>query len=448
MSGLTLGVEAPQVVLVIGSGAREHALAWRVAQDSGVERVLVAPGNPLMADVAEVITPLDPADHQAVIDLCRSESVELVIVGPEAPLVAGLADALDAAGISCLGPSAAAAQLEGSKAFCREVAEAAGVPMADGRAFGDPGSALDYARRLGDGLVVKADGLAAGKGVTVCDSVGEAEDAIAEAMLGRRFGAAGRRVIIERRLEGPEASLIALCDGRDALLLPVARDHKRLFDGDEGPNTGGMGACSPVPDMDRASAARLLDTIHRPVLVEMARRGMPFRGFLYAGLMLTADGPRLLEINVRLGDPETQAILPRIQSRLALLLAAAAQRRLAAAVAAMGPEGGSDLEGQGANVALTLAASGYPGTPRSGDTISGIPAARDGGALVFGAGVASDEANRLVTAGGRVLTVVGRGSDVDEARAIAYRAADEISFEGRQLRRDIGLSLSREVAIA
>jgi phosphoribosylamine--glycine ligase len=441
-------VDVPRVVLVIGSGAREHALAWHVAQDAGVERVLVAPGNPLMADTAEVIAKLDPADHQTVIELCRSEAVELVIVGPEGPLVAGLVDALGASGIACLGPSAAAAQLEGSKAFCREVAEAAGVPMSEGRAFEDAEAALAYARRLGDGLVVKADGLAAGKGVTVCDSVAQAEDAIGEAMLGRRFGAAGSRVILERRLDGPEASLIALCDGRDALLLPVARDHKRLLDGDEGPNTGGMGACSPLDDMDQAAAEKLLDAFHRPVLAEMARRGAPFRGFLYAGLMLTVDGPRLLELNVRLGDPEAQAILPRIEGPLSPLLAAAADGQLASAALAMGIEGRSVPTNPVSTVALTLAAYGYPGTPRSGDRISGIDAARDRGGLVFGAGVARDVAGRLVTDGGRVLTVVGCGSDPAEARGTAYQAADEVRFDGRQLRSDIGLTITREVAIA
>jgi phosphoribosylamine--glycine ligase len=425
----------PSAVLVVGSGAREHALSWRLAVD-GVERVLVAPGNPLMTDVADVHAEIAATDFAALAGLARREAA-LVVVGPEAPLVEGLADWLIEEGVACVGPTRAAAALEGSKAFCRAVATAAGVAMAEGADFTAVDEALSYARQLGAPLVVKADGLAAGKGVTVCPTLNEAEAAIGQA-LGGRFGAAGGRVIVERALSGREASLIALCDGRDALLLPPARDHKRLADGDSGPNTGGMGAYSPLEDMAVAQAAALLDAIHRPVLAEMARRGTPFRGFLYAGLMLTADGPRLLEFNARLGDPETQAILPRLAVPLAPLLAAAASGRLAETAPALG-SGGSVLPVEpGARVAVSLAAAGYPDAPRAGDVIAGIEEARRAGALVFAAGVARSAGGELLTAGGRVLTVVGQGEDVAEAADAAYAAAEQVSFAGRVMRRDVG----------
>jgi phosphoribosylamine---glycine ligase len=421
---------SPRRVLVVGSGGREHALCWRLATEGGIERVIVAPGNPLMTDVADVRPDAGLADHAAIVELARREQVGLVVVGPEGPLVAGLADELAAAGINCFGPSAAAAELEGSKAYCRAVATAAGVATAEGAAFDDIEPALAYARRLGAPLVVKADGLAAGKGVTVCDSLAEAEAQLRAVIEEGRFGAANRRVVIERRLGGREVSVIALCDGERALALPAARDHKRLADGDEGPNTGGMGAYSPVEELDERAVASIIATVHTPVLAEMARRGRPFRGALYAGLMLTSDGPRLLEFNVRLGDPEAQAILPRLATPLAPLLAAAATGHLA----------DQRLEQGGASVAVTLAAAGYPDAPHGGDVIEGLDTARERGALVFGAGVARNAPGDLVTAGGRVLTIVGRGSDLEEAAALASTAADEVTFAGRQRRYDIGRS--------
>jgi phosphoribosylamine--glycine ligase len=434
----------PRRILVVGSGAREHALCWRLASEPGVERVIVAPGNALMADVAEVRDRVAVSDLAGLVALAARERVDLVVVGPEAPLVAGLADSLAEAGIRCFGPSAAASRLEGSKTFCREICAAAGVPMAEGRAFDDVDSALAFAERLGLPVVVKADGLAAGKGVAVCETLGDVESHLREAIEFGRFGVAGRRLVVESWLEGAEASVIALCDGAVAAILPAARDHKRLLDGDEGPNTGGMGAYSPVADLGAAELTTMADEIFRPVLAEMTRRGHAFRGALFAGLMLTADGPRLLEFNARLGDPETQAILPRLAVPIAPLLAACAEWRLADEAHAAGfdtlvpalPE---------AAVALTLAADGYPGTPRTADPIDGIDAARAAGALVFGAGVRRQGQDAVLTAGGRVLTVVGRGSDVASAADAAYAAAERITFDGRVMRRDIGRAVA-EVA--
>ncbi|MEO8626278.1 MAG: phosphoribosylamine--glycine ligase [Candidatus Limnocylindrales bacterium] len=417
-------------VLVVGSGAREHALAWRLATEDGVGRVLVAPGNPLMAAVGGVRPEVRVDDFDGIAGLCRAERVDLVVVGPEAPLVAGLADRLASEGVACFGPSAAAAQLEGSKAFAREVCRAAGVPMATGRAFESARGALEYAAEIGLPLVVKADGLAGGKGVTICATLGDAERAIRSTLDDGHFGAAGARVVVERFLTGREASVIAICDGTTALALPVARDHKQLQEGDRGPNTGGMGAYSPLPDFDDARLADVMRIIFEPVLAHMATRGTPFRGALFAGLMLTSDGPRVLEFNARLGDPETQAILPRLTGPLGPILLAAATGSLNG----QAPIWSSDES----TVALTLAADGYPAKPRTGDEIRGIDNAIAARALVFGAGVAQGSQGVLVTAGGRVLTVVGRASDLAGAADAAYEAAARIEFAGKVVRRDIG----------
>lgn len=439
-------MRTPRRVLVVGGGAREHALAWRLGLDEGVERVLAAPGSAGMADVAAAHPEVAAGDADAIVRLCREAHVELVVVGPEAPLVAGLADRLEAEEIPVFGPSAAAARLEGSKGFCREVATAAGVPMAEGAAFDDTAGALDCARSLGAPVVVKADGLAAGKGVTVCATPAEAERAIRAAVEERVFGEAGARVVVERALAGREASVMAMCDGAAALALPAARDHKRVGDGDTGPNTGGMGACSPVPDLDDAAATVIVERFHRPVLAELARRGIAFRGALYAGLMLTAEGAYLLEFNVRFGDPEAQAVLPRLDAPLAALLLAAAEGRLADAADHVRLADGLVPARRQAAVALVLAAAGYPGTPLAGDEIRGIEDARAAGALVFHAGTRVGPGGRFVTAGGRVLSVVATGPDLAAARAAAYHAADRIDFAGRQLRRDIGLAPTTALA--
>ena len=427
-------------ILIVGAGAREHALCWRLGGEPGVEKVVAAPGNPLMVDVAEVRPEAAAGDHAAIVALARSVAPDLVVVGPEAPLVDGLADRLTEAGIPCFGPTAAAARLEGSKAFCREVCRAAGVPMAEGEAFVDVGAALAFARRMDAPLVVKADGLAGGKGVAVCASLDEVDSHVRAALETGRFGEAGRTVVIERYLEGREASVIALCDGRRGLVLPAARDHKRLSDGDMGPNTGGMGAYSPVEELDGAALEQIYETFHRPVLAEMARRGAPFRGALYAGLMLTADGPFLLEFNVRFGDPETQAILPRLDTGLSLasVLSAAAAGDLAGAAREQ-VAGSLVLPSEpGAAVGITLATAGYPDAARTGDFVRGIPTAQARRALVFGAALSEGPGSLLVTSGGRVLTVVGRGGDLGSASDAAYAAAADITFEGRQMRHDIG----------
>jgi phosphoribosylamine--glycine ligase len=419
----------PTRILIVGGGGREHALAWKLAAEPGVNEVLVAPGSDGIATEPRVrCEPVDPLDGAAVVAVARRFAAELVVIGPEAPLAAGVADALTDAGFAVFGPSAAAARIESSKGFCREIAEAAGVPMARGRAFAetDPSAALAYAMGLDPrgGVVVKADGLAGGKGVTVCDTLDEAAEAIS---------AQRATLIVEERLSGAEASVIAICDGRRAVALPIARDHKRLLDGDEGPNTGGMGAYSPLADLPDDAAEGILDVFHRPVLAELARRGTPFRGALYAGLMLTDEGPRLLEFNARLGDPETQAILPRLSVPLGPLLLAAARGSLPAAA--------SLATLPGAAVAIVLAAGGYPGRVDGGEAIEGIEDAGRAGFLAFHAATRAT-IDGWETAGGRVLCVVGLGPDVAATRDRAEIAAGMIAWPGMQRRHDIGLAVA------
>jgi phosphoribosylamine---glycine ligase len=431
--------DVPRRILVLGGGGREHAIAWRLAAEPGVDQVISAPGSAAIAATPGVrVVGVDALDAAAVVTLARDEAVELVVVGPEAPLASGVADALEAAGIPVFGPVAAAARLETSKAFCHEVAAAAGVRMARARAFagGDDIAALAFIRDLaagGAGVVLKADGLAAGKGVIVTESAVQALELAPGFLAGRPAG--DPALVVEERLAGPEASVIAICDGRLAVALPPARDHKRLLDEDRGPNTGGMGAYSPLPDLDDAAVGDIIRTVHLPILAEMARRGTPFRGFLYAGLMLTADGPVLLETNARLGDPEAQVILPRIATGLAPLLLAAARGALPADAPAILPVR------PGAAVAIVLAAAGYPGDPRRGDAIEGLERAERAGALVFHAGTAGGPGHGYRTNGGRVLAVVGQGPDLAAAREMAEDAAGMITFHGLQRRTDIGVVL-------
>jgi phosphoribosylamine--glycine ligase len=397
-------------VLIVGSGGREHALAWKIAKSNGLGDLHAAPGNPGIAGLG-TCHPLRPDDSEALLGLCRQLGIDLVVVGPEAPLVAGLADALRHAGVAVFGPGAAAAQIEGSKSFAKDVMQAAGVSTA--AELAEPRAPC----------VVKADGLAAGKGVFVCRTQGEVEAALPKAE------SLGGRVVVEELLEGEEVSLFALCAGEEALALAPAQDFKRLRDGDEGPNTGGMGSYSPVPAVGGERAEELVDAVHRPVLAELARRGAPFQGLLYAGLMLTDEGPRVLEFNCRFGDPETQAILPRLQGDLLEALAAAAAGSVSGVELSAGPE---------AAVTVVLAAPGYPDAPENGTPLSGLDRAEEEGALVFQAGTAL-RGGEVVSAGGRVLDVTALGESVAEARERAYRAVDRIEFPGVQYRHDIAL---------
>jgi len=450
----------PLCLLVLGGGGREHALVWSLAREAGVEAVLVAPGSDAIAaePKAHCFPEVSATDSAAVVDLATREDVDLVVVGPEAPLAAGVVDALIDAGIPAFGPTRAAARIEWSKAFCRDVAAAAGVRMARGRDFADLEPALAYARELAGargsrGVVIKADGLMAGKGVTVCDDIATAETALRAlfaAVPVLPAEAAGPPdhpvVVVEERLFGAEASLIALCDDHGALALPPARDHKRLLDGDRGPNTGGMGAYSPLPDLPESLCATLVDVIHVPILAELARRGAPFRGALYAGLMLTPEGPVLIECNARFGDPEIQALLPRLAVPLGPLMMGAAQGDLAAAAEAVGLHSRLLPTTGDAAVAVVLAAANYPETPRRGDPIAGLDDAVRDGATVFHAGTSRADGGGFTTNGGRVLAVVGTGATVAAARSAAERSAGMISWAGMQRRHDIAAVLPEAAA--
>jgi phosphoribosylamine---glycine ligase len=398
-------------VLLVGSGGREHALAWKLAQSPSLTELHAAPGSPGIAQLGEC-HPIRAEDAEGLLALSHALAIDLVVVGPEAPLVGGVADVLRPAGIAVFGPSAAAAAIEGSKAFAKDVMAAARIPGA---------ASLAVARAP---CVVKADGLAAGKGVFVCRSEDELEAAL------RAVTALGGAFVVEELLEGSEVSLLALCDGRDAVPLLPAQDFKRAFDGDVGPNTGGMGSYASVPGLGEGEVAELVDMVHRPALEELARRGAPFVGVLFAGLMMTADGPRVLEFNCRFGDPETQSLLPLLDGDLVESLAAAAAGEL----------GGVDvgMRSDAAAVTVVLAARSYPEDGDRGSPISGVEAAEAEGALVFHAGTAV-QGGRLVTNGGRILGVTAVGSSVAEARQGAYAAADRIEFEGLRRREDIAL---------
>ncbi|MBV9783964.1 MAG: phosphoribosylamine--glycine ligase [Acidisphaera sp.] len=410
-------------VLVVGSGGREHALCWALAASPLLSRLWCAPGNPGTAEHAENL-PIGATDIAALVGFAGDNAIDLVVPGPEATLVAGLADAMAAAGIRCCGPSAAAARLEGSKSFAKEIAEAAGIPTAQWQRFEDAVEARAFVRRRGAPIVVKADGLAGGKGVVVAATPEEAEAAVV------RLLGSGGVVVIEECLQGEEVSLFALCDGTTALPLGAARDYKRIGEGDTGPNTGGMGACSPPPVLTPAIEATAMERIVRPALAEMARRGTPFRGVLFAGLMLTAEGPKLIEFNVRFGDPEAQCLLLRLRSDLLAALLAACDGEL----------GDFDLRWrEEASVAVVLAARGYPEEPLTGGPIGGREAAAQvPGARIFHAGTRLED-GRLVAGGGRVLTVCALAADLEAARSAAYAAVARVQFPDGVFRRDIGL---------
>jgi phosphoribosylamine---glycine ligase len=411
-------------VLVIGSGGREHALCWKLAQSSLLSQLYCAPGNPGIAALATCV-PLDVADHAAVVAFCRQHRIDLVVVGPEAPLVAGLADTLKAANIACFGPSAAAAQLEGSKGFTKDLCAAHHIPTAAYARFTSPAAALAYLDAHPAPIVIKYDGLAAGKGVIVAMS-----DAQARAAVGQLLSAPGDALVIEAFLEGEEASLFALVDGQTALPLASAQDHKRVGDGDTGPNTGGMGAYSPAPVLTPALTEQAMAQIIRPTVAAMAAAGTPYVGVLYAGLMLTKDGPQLIEYNCRFGDPETQVLMPRLKSDLLPALLAAVDGQLAHV----------DLRWHDdAALTVVMAAQGYPGTPVKGTRIAGIDDAEAvSGVTVFHAGTARDETGALVAHGGRVLNVTALAPSIAQAQAHAYAAVDRIDWPGGFCRRDIG----------
>jgi phosphoribosylamine--glycine ligase len=411
-----------------GAGGREHAHPWKISRSPLVRKLFAAPGNPGIARIAQAVT-LKADDVDAIARFARENQIDLVVVGPEAPLVAGLADRVAREGIAVFGPSAAAAEIEGSKAFAKDVMQAAGIPTAEYAAFTELAPAVAYARARGGKVVVKADGLAAGKGVVVCGDPAEAETALRSMLVEGAHGAAGAKVVVEERLEGPEASCIAFTDGERVRMLAAAQDHKRIFDHERGPNTGGMGAFSPTPHVGPELLAEIERAVLVPAVREMARRGRPFRGALYAGLMLTAKGPRALEFNARLGDPETQPILMRMQNDIVPALLAAARGDLSGVTLEFDPR---------AAVGVVLAAEGYPGKVASGDAIEGAdgPFAED--VQVFHAGTTRAQDGRVVTSGGRVLTVCALGRGLDEAARRAYEAVAGIRFRGMQYRKDIG----------
>src|SRR6516164_5826663 len=414
-------------ILILGSGGREHALAWKIAASPLVERLYCAPGNAGIAKECEVVM-LDPADHSAVIAFSKDNAIDLVVVGPESPLCAGIVDDLGSAGIKAFGPSKAAARLEGSKGFTKDLCRANGIPTAAYERFDSAAPAKAYVRDQGRPIVVKADGLAAGKGVVVAQSITQAEAAI-DMMLGGALGGAGTEIVVEELLEGEEASFFALCDGEHAIPLAAAQDHKRAYDGDEGPNTGGMGAYSPAPVLTEEHARRAMQEIVLPTLRAMKRLGTPYKGVLYAGLMITAAGPKLIEYNVRFGDPECQVLMLRLMSDLVPALIAGCDGVLANFDLRWYPH---------AALTVVMAARGYPGSYAKGSIIEGLDAAAQvDGVEIFHAGTLA-QAGRILANGGRVLDVSAVGKTIAEAQARAYAAIDHIRWRDGFYRRDIG----------
>lgn len=418
-------------VLLLGSGGRESALAWALARSGSVSSLVCMPGNPGIARIAELVAG-DPSNPASVVELARQLRPDLVVVGPEAPLVAGVGDVLREAGIKVFGPDAGAARIEGSKAYAKQLMERAGVSTGRGREFSDPPAAVAFMDELGAPYVIKADGLAAGKGVVVTRDRAEAIDAIDERLIRGAFGDAGRKIVIEEFLDGQEASVIAFTDGTTVVPCEPAQDYKRVFDDDQGPNTGGMGSYSPVPACPPEALEQIVEEVIEPLVKATATVGAPFVGALYAGLALTDGGPKVIEFNARFGDPETQALLPRLESDLGEVCMAAATGRLEGTKLQWSPD---------ACVSVVLASGGYPGPHETGFEITGIEDAESSGATVFHAGTTLAD-GQLVTSGGRVLAVSALGPTFDDARERAYEAADLIGFEGKHLRRDIALRAS------
>ena len=414
-------------ILVIGSGGREHTLAWKLAQSPKADKIYALPGNPGMADVAMCVEGIAITDNASIVDFAQKHAIGLVVVGPEVPLTNGLVDAVTAAGIKAFGPTQAAAQIEGSKSFSKDLMKKYGIPTAKYEVFTEADAAREYIRKEGAPIVIKADGLAAGKGVIVAMTEDEALQAVADIMEDKEFGNAGSRVVIEEFMEGEEASLLCFTDGKTICPMISSQDHKRAYDGDKGPNTGGMGTYAPAPVMMDKMMQETYDKILVPTIKAMEQEGKPYKGCLYAGLMITADGPKVVEFNARFGDPETQVVLPLLNSDLVEIMLACADGNLAEVQIDWSKD---------AAVCVVMAAGGYPKSYRKGDAITGLDEAKAAGALVFHAGTAHKDGN-IVTDGGRVLGVVAKAGDVRSAVAKAYAGVEKISFKDAFYRKDI-----------
>lgn len=414
-------------VLVVGGGGREHALVWKIAQSPKVSQIFCAPGNAGIAKLAQCV-PIGAEDIVALADFAQREGIDLTVVGPEAPLCAGIADEFQRRGLRIFGPTKSAAEIEGSKVFCRQLLAKWRIPSPKFAAFDDPNEAKSYIRRQGAPIVVKADGLAAGKGSIVCSTLDEALCAVDRIMVEREFGDAGKRIVVEEFLIGREASVMVFTDGRTVKPMLPSRDHKRLLDNDQGPNTGGMGAYCPVPDIDASLYDEIVETIMKPTIAALAAEGRPYKGVLYGGLMLTKEGPKVLEFNCRFGDPETQAVLPLLDADLVDICEAVIDERLHEV----------DVRWKdGACICVVMASAGYPGAYEKGKVITGIEEAEgDEGVIVFHAGTAMKD-GQLVTSGGRVLGVTAIGRDFDEAVERVYKAVSKIHFDGAHYRRNI-----------
>jgi len=413
-------------ILVIGSGGREHALCWKIRQSPHTEQLFCASGNGGTAGVADNVD-IDVLDNEKIKDFCMEKKIDLAVIGPEAPLARGITDVLEGKGIKVCGPSYAAARMETSKIFAKELMGRYSIPTAAFRIFDDPEKAEDYLNSVGTPIVIKADGLAGGKGVTVAETLHQAVDAVRSIIIEKVFGSAGNKIIIEECLVGEEVSVLALTDGTSIVPLATSQDHKRIFDGDKGPNTGGMGAYSPAPVIDDVLLKNIEETILKPTIDGLREEGMPYKGILYAGLMVTDDGPKVMEYNVRFGDPEIQALLPRMKTDLAELLMATAEMDIS----------GKSIEWDDRDcVCVVLASAGYPKSYEKGKEITGIKDAEDAGVLVFHAGTKLLDGKTL-TSGGRVLDVVGMGSGIQEAIENTYRGVEKIHFEGMYYRKDI-----------